>query len=182
MRILMGYTRTELGEAVARHAIEEARRRSAELLVLNTQRGTDDQDEAARYRAGAAGARGGARERRCRHRVLDYTVGDSLAEDLLAAARKNEVDLLVIGLRRRSPVGKLVMGSTAQEILLNADCPVLAVKLPPSRSSTPPSAARSPVRCLTRWRAPPRPAPGPAPGRRPARRGARPGGWRRSWP
>jgi nucleotide-binding universal stress UspA family protein len=131
MRILMGYTRTELGQAVARHAIEEARRRDAELLVLNTQRGTDDDDEAARYQQGLQELATELETAGVSHRVLDYTVGDSLAEDLLAAARKNEVDLLVIGLRRRSPVGKLVMGSTAQEILLNADCPVLAVKLPP---------------------------------------------------
>ena len=38
-------------------------------------------------------------------------------------------DVLVIGVRRRSPVGKLVMGSVAQTILLDADCPVLAVRV-----------------------------------------------------
>ena len=130
MRILMGYTRTDLGEAVAGHAIEEARRRAGELLILKTRREVGDEDDEARYQEGFAQLEAQLAREGIEHRVLEYTVGDSLAEDLLAAARKNEVDLLVIGLRRRSPVGKLVMGSTAQEILLNADCPVLAVKLP----------------------------------------------------
>jgi nucleotide-binding universal stress UspA family protein len=135
MRILVGYTRTELGLAVIDHAVEEARLRDAELLVLNTLRGgsTVDEDEAGRYRQELEKLDAELTEAGVAHRILEYTVGDSLAEDLLAAARKNEVDLLVIGLRRRSPVGKLVMGSTAQELLLNADCPVLAVKLPASK-------------------------------------------------
>lgn len=132
MRILVGYTRTKLGMAVIEHAIDEARLHDAELLVVNTLRGggSVDEDEAETYRRELQQLDERLTEDGIEHRVLDYTVGDSLAEDLLAAARKNEVDRLVIGLRRRSPVGKLVMGSTAQELLLNADCPVLAVKLP----------------------------------------------------
>ena len=50
------------------------------------------------------------------------------AEDLISVAETNSADLIVIGLRRRSPVGKLILGSNAQRILLDAHCAVLAVK------------------------------------------------------
>ena len=48
--------------------------------------------------------------------------------DLIAAAEESDAEFIVIGLRRRTPVGKLILGSNAQRILLEATCPVLAVK------------------------------------------------------
>ena len=62
------------------------------------------------------------------HELIEYARGNSPAEDLLAIARDRGAELIVIGIRRRSPVGKLVLGSNAQDVLLEADCPVLAVK------------------------------------------------------
>ena len=50
------------------------------------------------------------------------------AEDLVSVAESHDAELIVIGLRRRTPVGKLILGSNAQRILLDASCPVLAVK------------------------------------------------------
>lgn len=58
-----------------------------------------------------------------------WTVGvRTVATAVLETAKEQDVDLIVVGVRRRSPVGKLVLGSNSQEVLLNADCPVLAVK------------------------------------------------------
>jgi nucleotide-binding universal stress UspA family protein len=51
-----------------------------------------------------------------------------VADEEVRIAGTVDASVIVIGLRRRSPVGKLLMGSTAQRILLDADRPVLAVK------------------------------------------------------
>jgi len=51
-----------------------------------------------------------------------------VADEVLRVAEETDASVIVIGLRKRSPVGKLLMGSSAQRILLDADRPVLAVK------------------------------------------------------
>ena len=62
------------------------------------------------------------------HDIRQLVRGFEPAEDLISIAEANNAELLVIGLRRRSPVGKLILGSNAQRVLLDAPCPVLAVK------------------------------------------------------
>ena len=52
------------------------------------------------------------------------------AEVLVELAEETNAELIVIGVRRRTPVGKLLLGSQAQKVLLDAECPVLAVKAP----------------------------------------------------
>ena len=54
--------------------------------------------------------------------------GVSPGEDLVAFAEEQKADEIVIGVKRRSKVGKLLMGSTAQYVILKAGCPVVSVK------------------------------------------------------
>ncbi|MDQ3029302.1 MAG: universal stress protein, partial [Actinomycetota bacterium] len=60
--------------------------------------------------------------------IHELVRGNTPADDLIAVAESTGAQLIVIGLRRRSPVGKVVLGSNAQDLLLRASCPVLAVK------------------------------------------------------
>lgn len=54
--------------------------------------------------------------------------GMEVGEDIVQFAKENGIDQIVVGVKRRSKVGKLLMGSTAQYIILKAHCPVLSVK------------------------------------------------------
>ena len=54
--------------------------------------------------------------------------GLSPSEDLVQFAEDNQINEIIVGVRRRSKVGKLLMGSTAQHVILNAPCPVVSIK------------------------------------------------------
>ncbi|SDP60497.1 Nucleotide-binding universal stress protein, UspA family [Pedococcus dokdonensis] len=62
------------------------------------------------------------------HEVIQATDQLAPAEEILRVAAEKGARLIVIGVRRRTPVGKLILGSTSQQVLLDAQCPVLAVK------------------------------------------------------
>jgi len=52
----------------------------------------------------------------------------SPGENLVEFAKNNDIDEIIIGVRKKSKVGKLMFGSTAQYVILEAPCPVVAVK------------------------------------------------------
>jgi nucleotide-binding universal stress UspA family protein len=60
--------------------------------------------------------------------IVTLFAGDEPADVIVSQAEQQNARLIVIGLRRRSPVGKLLLGSTAQAVLFNAPCPVLSVR------------------------------------------------------
>lgn len=54
--------------------------------------------------------------------------GMTPGEDLIQFANEQKIDEIILGVRRRSKVGKLLFGSTAQYIILEASCPVVSIK------------------------------------------------------
>ena len=127
--VVVGWIRTPEGQAAIEAAVEETRRRNGRLVVVHSSRGGDeDAATVVRTRDALAELEQRLGSDGLEVTVRDYVRGNEPAEDVIEEAEKQNAALIVIGLRRRSPVGKLLMGSNAQDILLRADCPVLAVK------------------------------------------------------
>jgi nucleotide-binding universal stress UspA family protein len=128
MTIVVGYVPTPEGDAALTAGIREAGLREEPLHVVNTSRGeslvdhrfaSEDALAAVRARLDGAGVV---------YEIDQQVSGHDASEELVQIADRVKASLLVIGLRRRSPTGKLITGSQAQRILLDANCPVLAVK------------------------------------------------------
>lgn len=126
--IVVGWTPTPQGEAAVEAAVAEAGRRNGVLHVVNASGGdsfvdsklaSTEQLDALRDRLGGQGVE---------HEVVQQVGRFEPAEEILEAADRLGAALIVLGIRRRTPVGKLLLGSTAQRVLLHASCPVLAVK------------------------------------------------------
>ncbi|AXH95677.1 universal stress protein [Ornithinimicrobium avium] len=130
MSVIVGYIPTREGRAALRAARAEALLRETKLIVVNSHRGGRDFDavEAQRFEEELTTVQHDLDEAGIQHEVRALVRGNEPAEDLVQVADESDGMLIVIGLRRRTPIGKLILGSNAQRILLEATCPVLAVK------------------------------------------------------
>lgn len=135
MTVVVACSADALGRVALEHGIVQARSRGERLLVVNATRGVafaDDQfasDEVLAEVAERLAAAGVGAE------VRQEVVPD-VAQGLVDAARG--ASLLVVGVRPRSPVGKVLLGSVTQRVLLDADVPVLAVSTPPQEAADAP--------------------------------------------
>jgi len=127
--IVVGYVASPEGEAAIRQGIAEAKLRSCTVVVVYSDHGSQLDSATALERAEAldrvhALLHASDVDHDLRHLVR----GKDPVRDVLDVADEMQADLIVIGIRRRTPVGKLVLGSNSQSILLEANIPVLAVK------------------------------------------------------
>lgn len=123
MAVVVGYLPTREGRAALAHGVEAAVTRGVRMVIVSSREDTTASVETdlAPYSTRLA-------EHGVGYEVRHLPGSVDPAEDLLAVAAEVGADVIVIGLRRRSPVGKLILGSNAQRILLDAPCPVLSVK------------------------------------------------------
>lgn len=134
MNIVVGLTATPESQAATYAAIDEAALRGAGVVLLPEraaqaqQTGNDAGPPASAATPDPDVARY-AQERRVSLSVSELPPDADFGDALIDASYQEETAMIVIGLRRRSPVGKLFLGSTSQRVLLEAGCPVHAVKV-----------------------------------------------------
>lgn len=127
MTIVVGLVATPEGRAALQRAADEAVVRGSDLVLVQTGRPAPDEESQAAMESLVAELT--ERVRAAGHAVERHAPGGKdLADQLIGVAEQCDASCLVIGLRRRAPVGKLVLGASAQRILLDASCPVLTVK------------------------------------------------------
>ena len=126
--VVLGYVPSPLGHAALEAAITECTRRGTNLLVINSTRADRTVDKNYAFSDDLDTLHGTLKESGVTHEVRQFVSEQLASDDVIEAADEVDAELIVIGVRRRSPVGKILMGSDSQRILLQADCNVLAVK------------------------------------------------------
>ena len=126
--VVVGYIPTPQGIAAFERAKEEASLRESRLVVVNTGQNGDFATPSFATAEDIDAIGRELRDAGLVHEVLQATSGLGAAEEILRVAAAESAELIVIGIRHRTPVGKLLLGSTSQQVLLDAPCAVLAVK------------------------------------------------------
>jgi len=127
--IVVGFKDNAGGRRALDLAIEEARRRGAKLLVVNSLPGGYDTspEEINESRKALRGVEERLPEEGVHFDVQQYVRDNAASEDILAVASENDAELIVVGYHRRSATGKLLLGSTPLHVMQGAECPVLAI-------------------------------------------------------
>lgn len=125
MTVVVGYVRTDEGEAALAAALEMLRA-DERLVVVNKSEESELEEFSAEQ--DADGMRQMLAGKGVDAEVVSLYAGDEPADLIVSQAELHDARLIVIGLRRRSTVGKMLLGSTAQAVLFHAPCPVLSVR------------------------------------------------------
>ena len=126
--VVTGFVDSPEGHKALDLAIEEAKKRDTMLVVVRSMVGGTETstEEIAQYNLALKRVEERLENEDLAYDVVKYVRGQSPAQDIVAAAEESNAELIVIGYRKRTSVGKALLGSQAQEIMMSANCPVLA--------------------------------------------------------
>ncbi|KGM13143.1 universal stress protein [Cellulomonas bogoriensis] len=130
MTLIVGFTPTPEGRAALEHAVVQARAHRTDVVVINVSERSDPPQSTFATDADLKDVEKVLTDAGITHTIRQLVRGKDPAEEVTDLVTEYQADMVVIGLRRRTPVGKLVLGSNSQRILLDTPCPVVAVKAP----------------------------------------------------
>lgn len=128
MTIIVAYVPRPEGQAALEKGIALAQERKENLIVVNATPGGSGDDPARAEAQDVERVEQLLSVSSITAEFKQFVRGKNAVEELDALVNQHNVSMLVIGLRRRTAVGKLIMGSMAQEILMTINCPILAIK------------------------------------------------------
>ena len=128
MTILVAYVPRPEGQAALEKGIELAKERNELLIVVNATPGGTGEDPSRADAQDVERVEQLISVSGIQSEFKQFVRGKNAVEELEDMVATHQVTMLIIGLRRRTAVGKLIMGSMAQEILMTISCPILAVK------------------------------------------------------
>lgn len=130
MNILVCYDKSNVSKEAIELSLSHARAFNAKIFLVRSMKGGPDVPrsdfENAELELNRANSVYDENDVSSEPRLLVRDL--SPGEDLVQFARENSIDEIIMGVKRRSKVGKVLFGSTAQYVILNAPCPVVTVK------------------------------------------------------
>ena len=130
MKILVGYKGVNVGQEIVKVALDHATAFKGEVLVVTSMIGGDKAEQILVQEAeeNLEKIKKYFDEKKVPCKTHLLIRGFDPGEDLVKFANEKKVDEIIIGVKSRSKVGKLLFGSTAQVVILQAECPVVSVK------------------------------------------------------
>lgn len=128
MTILVAYVPRPEGKAALEKGIEIAKRRGEKLLVVNTSTGGKQEDETLADSDDVDRVESLLASSGVETEFKQFVRGKDVTDEINYLVEAQSVSLVIIGLRRRTAVGKLILGSNAHDILMTVNCPILCVK------------------------------------------------------
>jgi nucleotide-binding universal stress UspA family protein len=130
MKFLVAYNGSPESRAALEQALSLAAVLDAKVIVITSMEGgrSEKPEEIARVNQELKRVEQQLQDTGVEHEVLEMARGLSPGEDIVFFAEENEIDQIFVGIEKKSKTRKLLLGSTAQYIILKANCPVTTVK------------------------------------------------------
>ena len=130
MKLLVSYSGTKESEAALKIARKHAKIFDAKLVVVSSSEGGKGEkpEEINKIKQDLKSLQKDISEDGIECEVEQLARGLTPGEDIVLFAEENDIEQIYVGIRKKSRTSKLILGSTAQYIILKANCPVTSVK------------------------------------------------------